>query len=115
MTNMNAEAVEFEIKRLQDCCASYRDEIGQKQKRIQCLETLIRRILDNFQDDIYAKPIDQLRFITDIAVTMLRSALPETTTVCDHPESARMPSNFGGKQCAKCSERIVSTKDGSRE
>ena len=29
MTNMNAEAVEFEIKRLQDCCKEYRAELKQ--------------------------------------------------------------------------------------
>ena len=29
MTNMNAEAVEFEIKRLRDCCKSYRERIAE--------------------------------------------------------------------------------------
>ena len=38
MANMNAEAVEFEIDRLQKCCAQYRVEIEQKNLRIANLE-----------------------------------------------------------------------------
>ena len=35
MANMNAEAVQFEIERLQECCAQYRDDIELMREAMQ--------------------------------------------------------------------------------
>ena len=48
MTNMNAEAVQFEIERLQECCAQYRDDI----RILSCEGKLMREALIAARDKL---------------------------------------------------------------
>ncbi len=46
MASMNAEAVEFEIARLQECCAQYRDDIKILLTDNRKLRAALERVID---------------------------------------------------------------------
>lgn len=53
MANMNAEAIEFEIERLQECCAQYRDDIKTlttENRRYKAMLKIERNLVDRCEE-----------------------------------------------------------------